>query len=187
MVGAAYDRPYRRLKFGFKYSIVSRFMYWNEASLPAQATSEFSVAQIFVRKDFKFGPLNLQNSVMYQKSTTDKFIHIPEVSTRNTVFLAGNVARVLATQIGFDLRYDTGYYADYYSPALGMFYVQHTEKIGNFPWLDLFVNLKLKRTRFYVKYTNLGTKINRKGYYTTPGYAEQISTLSFGLSWTFYN
>ena len=187
MVGAAYEKPYRRLKLGFKYSIVSRYMYWDESSMPAQATSEFSVALFFIRKDFKFGALNIQNSVMYQKSTTDKFLHIPEVSTRNTIFLAGNVAKVLAVQTGFDLRYDTGYYADYYSPALGMFYVQNTEKIGNFPWLDVFIDLKLKRTRFYVKYSNLGTKINRKGYYTTPGYAEQISTLSFGLSWTFYN
>ena len=186
-VGAAYDKPYRRLKFGFKYAIVSRYMYWNDASLPAQASSEFSVAQFFIRKDFKFGPLNLQNSVLYQKSTTDKFLHIPEVSTRNAVFLSGMVAKVLATQIGLDLHYDTSYYADYYSPALGMFYVQHTQKIGDFPWLDAFVNLKLKRTRFYVKYSNLGTKFIRKGYYTTPGYAQQIASLAFGLSWTFYN
>ncbi len=186
-VGAAYDKPYRRLKFGFKYSIVNKFIYWNESSLPAQASSEFSIAQFFVRKDFKFGPLNLQNSVMYQKSTTDKYLHIPEVSTRNTVFLSGLLAKVLALQIGFDLRYDTGYYADYYSPALGMFYVQHNEKIGDYPWLDAFVNLKLKRTRFYVKYSNLGTKFVPKGYYTTPGYAAQTASLAFGLSWSFYN
>ena len=186
-VGALYDKPFRRFKLGFKYSIVNRYMYWDESSLPAQATSEFSVAQIFINKDFKFGPLNLQNSVMYQKSTTDKFMHVPEISTRNVIFLSGLVSKVLAIQIGFDLRYDTGYYADYYSPVLGMFYVQHTEKIGDFPWLDTFVNLKLKRTRFYVKYTNLATKFIRKGYYTTPGYAQQISNLSFGLSWTFYN
>ncbi len=186
-VGLMYDKPYRRLKFGLKYAIVSRFMYWDEASLPAQANSEFSVAQAFISKNFKFGPLNLANSILYQKSTTDKYLHIPEISTRNAIFLSGVISKVMAVQIGFDLHYDTSYYADYYSPALGMFYVQHTEKIGNYPWLDTFVNLKLKRTRFYVKYSNLGTKFIRKGYYTTPGYAAQIASLAFGLSWTFYN
>ena len=186
-VGAAYEKPYRRLRFGFKYSIVNKYMYWNESSMPDQASSEFSVAQFFVRKDFKFGPLNLENSFMYQKSTTDKYMHIPEFSTRNTIFLAGLVAKVLAVQIGLDLRYDTGYYADYYSPALGMFYVQHNEKIGDYPWLDAFVNLKLKRTRFYLKYSNLGSMFVPKGYYTTPGYAAQIPSFAFGLSWTFYN
>ena len=186
-VGAAYEKPFRRLKFGFKYSIVNKYIYWNESSLPGQASSEFSVAQFFIRKDFKFGPLNLENSVMYQKSTTDKYLHIPEISTRNTVFLSGLVSKVLALQIGVDMRYDTGYYGDYYSPALGMFYVQHNEKIGDYPWLDAFINLKLKRTRFYVKYSNIGSKLVARRYYTTPTYAAQVASLAFGLSWSFYN
>lgn len=186
-VGASYDNPYRRLKAGFKYSIVTNYMYWNEKSLPAQASSEFSVAQFFLRKDFKFGVLNIQNSIQYQKSTTDVFMHVPEISTRNTIFLQGIYAKVLTFQIGADFRYDSEYYADYYSPALGMFYVQHNEKIGNYPWLDAFVNLRLKRTRFYVKYTNIGTMMVRGKHFTTPGYAAQVASACFGLSWTFYD
>ncbi len=89
--------------------------------------------------------------------------------------------------MGFELRYDSKYYADYYSPALGTFYVQQNEKIGNYPWIDAFINLKIKRTRFYVKYNNLGNKFVRSGYYTTPGYAAQIASACFGLSWTFYD
>jgi hypothetical protein len=185
--GALYDNPNRRFKVGIKYSIVTNYMYWNEASLPAQASSEFSVAQIFLKKDFKLGVLNIQNSVLYQKSTTDKYMHVPEFSTRNTIFLEGLYAKVMTFQLGVDMRYDTKYYADYYSPALGMFYVQHNEKIGDYPWLDVFINLKVKRTRFYVKYTNVGTMLLRGNYYTTPGYAAQIATASFGLSWTFYD
>ncbi len=186
-VGALYDNPFRRFKAGIKYSIITNYMYWNEASLPAQANSEFSVAQLFVKKDFKFGGLNIQNSVLFQKSTTEIYMHVPEISTRNTIFIEGIYSKVLTFQLGADLRYDSEYYADYYSPALGMFYVQQKEKIGNYPWLDAFVNLKIKRTRFYVKYSNLGTMMIRGKYFTTPGYAAQISTLSFGLSWTFYD
>ncbi len=186
-LGAVYDNPFRRFKAGFKYSIITNYLYWNEASLPAQAGSEFSVAQVFLKKDFKFGGLNIQNTVMYQKSTTDIYMHVPEISTRNTIFLEGILSKVLTFNIGVDLRYDTQYYADYYSPALGMFYVQHNEKIGNYPWLDAFINLKIKRTRFYVKYSNMGTMIVQGGYYTTPGYAAQVGSASFGLSWTFYD
>jgi len=186
-VGALYDNPLRRFKAGIKYSIITNFMYWNEASLPAQANSEFSVAQLFVKKDFKFGGLNILNSVLLQKSTTEVYMHVPEISTRNTIFIEGIYSKVLTFQLGADLRYDSQYYADYYSPALGMFYVQKKEKIGDYPWLDAFVNLKIKRTRFYVKYSNLGMMMIRGKYYTTPGYAAQVSTLSFGLSWTFYD
>ena len=186
-LGAFYNNPHRRFKAGFKYAIVNNFMYWNETALPAQANSEFSVAQVFIGKDFKFGGLNIQNSVQYQKSTSEKYIHIPQVSTRNTIFIEGLISKVLTFQLGVDMRYDTEYYADYYNPAMGTFYVQHNEKIGNYPWLDAFVNLKIKRTRFYVKYTNMGTKIIKSGYYTTPSYPAQIASASFGLSWTFYD
>jgi len=186
-LGAVYDNPFRRFKAGFKYSIVTNYMYWDEASLPAQAGSEFSVAQLFLKKDFKFGGLNIQNSVLFQKATTEIYVHVPQVSTRNTIFIQGLLSKVLTFQFGVDLRYDTEYYADYYSPALGMFYVQQNEKIGNYPWIDGFVNLKIKRTRFYVKYSNMGTMMIRGGHYTTPGYAAQVATASFGLSWTFYD
>ena len=186
-LGAVYDNPFRKFKASLKYSIINNFVYWNEKSMPAQANSEFSVVQVFLNKDFKFGGLNILNSVLFQKSTTEVYLHIPQVSTRNTVFIEGLLSKVLTFQFGLDLRYDTQYYADYYSPALGMFYVQNNEKIGNYPWLDVFINLKIKRTRFYVKYANAGTKIVRRGYYTTPGYAAQVAATCFGLSWTFYD
>jgi hypothetical protein len=186
-VGATYENPYYHFKAGFKYSIVNNFIFWNGSSLPEQASSEFSVAQIYVKKDFKFGPLNNQNEVVFQKTTTEKYLHVPTVSTRNTFFLQGILSKVLTFQLGADFRFDTEYYADYYNPALAMFYVQSTEKIGNYPWIDAFVNLKIKRTRFYVKFTNVGTSLVRGGYYTTPGYAAQVSGGSFGLSWTFYD
>ena len=186
-IGATYNNPFRRFNAGIKYSIITNFIYWNESSLPAQASSEFSVAQIFLNKDFKFGGFNIQNSVLFQKSTTEKYMHVPQISTRNAIFIEGLLSKVLTFQLGLDLRYDTEYYADYYSPALGMFYVQYKEKIGNYPWLDTFINFKIKRTRFYVKYTNIGTMLIRRGYYTSPGYAAQIATASFGLSWTFYD
>jgi hypothetical protein len=94
---------------------------------------------------------------------------------------------VLHFQLGLDTRYESGYFGDYYSPALGMFYVQNAVQIGNYPWMDVFINMKIKRLRFYVKYSNIGESIMKKGYYTTPNYAAQIALLGFGLSWTFYD
>ena len=186
-LGAVYDNPFRKFKAGFKYSFITNYLYWNEASMPAQAGSEFSVVQVFLKKDFKLGGLHILNSVQFQKSTTEIYLHVPQISTRNTIFIEGILSKVLTFNLGVDLHYDTKYYADYYSPALGMFYVQGKEKIGDYPWLDAFVNLKIKRTRFYVKYSNMGTMITRSGYYTTPGYAAQVAAASFGLSWTFYD
>lgn len=155
--------------------------------MPAQANSEFSVAQAYLNKDFKLGALNIQNSVIYQKTTTGKYLHIPEIMARNTIYLTGVLSKVLHFQFGLDTRYESKYYADYFSPALGMFYVQQNEQIGDYPWMDVFINMKIKRTRFYVKYTNIGASLLKSGYYTTPNYAAQPALLGIGISWTFYD
>jgi hypothetical protein len=68
-----------------------------------------------------------------------------------------------------------------------MFYVQQTEQIGDYPWMELFADLKIKRTRFYVKYSNVGKMFLKGGYFRSPHYPEQPALLGFGVSWTFYD
>jgi hypothetical protein len=140
-----------------------------------------------LNKDFKFGGLNIRNWIVYQHTTTNTYLAIPEVSIRNSTFLESTYAKVLHFQFGLDTRYETAYYADIYSPATGMFYRQNSVKIGDYPWVDAFINIKLKRTAFYIKYTNLATQFVKGGFYTSPTYPAPVATLLFGLSWSFYN
>ncbi len=186
-LGATLDKPGWRLKASVNYAIVNKYVYFNELALPEQAKSEFSVASAMVNKDFKFGGLNIRNWVVLQHTTTDKYLALPPLSIRNSTYYENTYAKVLFFQIGLDTRYETAWYADQYAPATGMFYRQSLEKIGDYPWIDAFVNLKLKRTIFYVKYTNLATQFVKGGYFTTPSYPAPISTFGFGVSWSFYN
>lgn len=186
-LGATFDKPGWRLKGAFNYSIINKFVFFNEKAMPEQANSEFSVASLMVNKDFKFGGLNIRNWALLQKTTTDIYLAIPAVSLRNSTYFEGMYAKVLSFQLGLDTRYETSYYADQYAPATGMFYRQNVDKIGDYAWIDAFINLKIKRTAFYIKYTNLATQSVKGGYFTSPGYPAPVSTLLFGLTWSFYN
>jgi hypothetical protein len=186
-IGASMDKPGWRLKASVNYSIISKYVYFNEQALPEQADSEFSVLQGVLNKDFRIGGLNFRNWVVFQQTTTDKYLALPVVSFRNSTYYENTYAKVLFFQIGLDTRYESAYYADQYSPATGMFYRQSAEKIGDYPWVDAFINLKLKRTAFYIKNTNLATNFRKGGYFTSPGYPAPVSTFLFGLSWSFYN
>jgi hypothetical protein len=186
-VGATMDKPGWRFKASVNYAIINKFVFFNEQALPEQAKSEFSVGQILLNKDFKFGGLNIRNWVLLQKTTTDNYLALPPLSVRNSTYYENTYAKVLHFQFGLDTRYESAWYADQYSPATGMFYRQSSEKVGDYAWVDAFVNLKIKRTAFYIKYTNLATQFVKGGYYTSPGYPGPVSTLLFGLSWSFYN
>ena len=186
-MGATLEKPGWRLKASLNYAIINKFVFFNENALPEQAKSEFSVLSAMLNKDFKFGGLHIRNWLVFQHTTTDKYLVLPPLSIRNSTYYENTYAKVLHFQIGFDTRYETAWYADQYSPATGMFYRQSLEKIGDYPWIDGFINLKLKRTCFYIKYTNLATQFVKGGYFTTPTYPAPINTLCFGVSWSFYN
>ncbi len=186
-IGASLDKPDWRLKASINYSIINKYVYFNELALPEQADGKFSVLQGMLNKDFKLGGLNFRNWIVFQHTTTDKYLELPTLSYRNSTYYENVYAKVLFFQIGLDTRYENAYYADKYAPALGMFYRQTVEKIGDYPWVDAFVNLKLKRTAFYIKYTNLATNFRKGGFFTSPTYPAPASTFLFGLSWSFYN
>ncbi|MBU0764116.1 MAG: putative porin, partial [Bacteroidetes bacterium] len=58
---------------------------------------------------------------------------------------------------------------------------------GGHPYLDVFLNLKLKRARFFFKYTQLSSYFLPKDYFTVLHYPVNGPAFKFGLSWAFYD
>jgi hypothetical protein len=73
-------------------------------------------------------------------------------------------------------------------PATAMFYKQKKEEIGNYPFAKGFIDLKLKRTRFSIQYTNaLAELLPTANYFMAYAYPTFNSTFRFSLAWTFYD
>jgi hypothetical protein len=90
-------------------------------------------------------------------------------------------------QPGLDFYYNTRYYADNYNPALRTFYLQDNREIGNYLYMDIFINLKIQRARFYVAYTHFNASFMGRNYYSTPTYPMQDAAFKFGIAWRFHD
>lgn len=104
------------------------------------------------------------------------------------LYLKFCIAHVLNTELGADLRYFTAYEAPDYNPAVGQFATQDSQlrtKIGNYPWVNVYVNFQLKRARFYVMYTHVNKYAG--SYFLTPHYPTNERILRLGISWSFIN
>ena len=106
------------------------------------------------------------------------------VSIYPTLSLFKNAA---VFQPGIDIFYNTAYYASTYMPALRMFYLQDEKKIGNYPYVDIFANLMVKRFRIFVKYSHLNALWSENRYYMIPHYPMQGNAFRWGVSWSFYD
>ncbi|OFZ08502.1 MAG: hypothetical protein A2322_03550 [Bacteroidetes bacterium RIFOXYB2_FULL_39_7] len=96
------------------------------------------------------------------------------------------VKNVLTAQFGADATFNTRYYAPAYSPALGIFHNQNDREIGNYPYIDAFVNLQWKRTSIFVKYINATQGWPDSDYFSAYRYIRPVTAIKFGIHWPFY-
>lgn len=72
-------------------------------------------------------------------------------------------------------------------PATGVFYVQNEMKTGNYPLINVFANIKIKRTRIFVGFDHLNYGLMGYDYFLSPYYPMNIRMFKYGIAWTFYN
>ena len=141
-----------------------------------------------LNQSFKVGILNLDIEAVYQKSSRPSIIPLPDLSAYGNLYLSFPIAKVLNTQIGVDCRYHTEYYAEGYQPATLSFYNQREFKIGNYPMMNVYANMKLKMVRFYVLYSNFNQGMfGGNNYFSMLHYPINPATLQFGVSVDFAN
>jgi hypothetical protein len=162
---------------------VSNLLYFDDASLPAQHGGNIQVFQAMLQQNFKLGVLNWDNTVVYQKSSNEAVLPLPDLSVYSQLYLKFRIARVLYTQLGVDGYYFTSYYAPTYQPATMMFHTQSESKVGNYPLLNAYANMKLKQTRFFVMFyhANKGL-LGSNDYFLSPYYPMNPRVFKIGVS-----
>ena len=105
------------------------------------------------------------------------------------MYLRFKIAKVLKVDFGADIRYFTKYYAPDYSPALGQYTTQdngvNNIEIGNYPIINVYANMHLKQTRFFVMMSHVNYSDGNA--FMVPHYPTNQSIIRFGLSWNFFN
>lgn len=152
-----------------------------------QSSDNIQVLSATLSHALRWGILNWENEWTFQQSS-NRVLPLPKLNIWSNLFLRFRIAKVLDTELGADVRYFTEYNAPAYSPAMGMFAVQattHQTKIGNYPWVNAYLNFKLKGVRFYIAYNHVNQSAGR--YFLVPHYPTNQRMLQFGICWTFFN
>ena len=172
---------------GANYSLIGNYIYNNESALPAQASGELLILSAYINKDFVSDHWVVRTQLHVQKANNANYIHLPSFEGFLSINYITLWSKVMHTQIGIDTRYNTAFYADAYEPATSRFYLQNKEMLGNYPFIDFHINLKLKRTRFFFNMMNMGSGLVGNNYFVSPGYPYYRRTFRIGIAWSFYN
>ena len=176
-----------KLTIGANYALIANYIFNNAEALPQQGGREMLILSAYLNKDIESKHWLLRAKVLWQKGNQEEYLHLPDLSGYVSFNYRTLWSKVMYTQIGLDVRYNTEFYADAYDPATGRFYWQNQDKIGNFPFIDLHANLKLKRTRLFFQWLNAASGMLDGGFWAAPDYPLYRRTFRLGVAWSFYD
>lgn len=158
---------------------------------PYQHGGNINLLTAQLKQDFKLGPINWENVITYQNSSNKSVLPVPMLNVFTNLYLGFKIAKVLSVELGADATYFTEYEAPDFCPQLNQFAIQQNDDsritLGNFPFIDVYANLHLKRARFFVMMTNAASSSFNRRAFLTPHYPTDSSVLRMGVSWNFFN
>ncbi|MES2416919.1 MAG: putative porin [Bacteroidota bacterium] len=174
------------------YYLLNNYLYFGKGPtlnsiIPIQESAAINLLKINLGKKFQLNSYHLDAYVVYQKTDRSNLLRTPELYTFNSLYKDQTFFKVLKTQIGVDIRYNTAYKALSYSPAAAQFYNGDDVVFGTKPVIDVWVKAGLRRANLFLKYDYINQGLFSKGYYTVNDYPMPDKLLKFGVSWNFYD
>ncbi len=191
-LGTSFSYPARHTEIRMNYALLDNYTDIDSTLLPSQNSGGLSVASLLLRKDLRAWKFHLAGDILIQKSSNSDILDLPLVAVRATGYFE-HLLRFektngeLNTQIGAEVTYHTLYYPYSYIPSTGRFHRQYEVRTGNYPFINVFLNLKLKRTRIFVMFDHVNSGFTGYDYFMIPSYPQNVRMLRYGIGWTFYN
>lgn len=195
-VGSSISYPARNFNLKFNYSVIKNYTDFDSTALPSQYTNGLSIAAVTFSKGMKAWKFHFDPDITVQTSSNKEILDLPLLAGRAALYFEHlfrfrKTNGKLNTQFGVDVSYNSLYHPYAYMPATGRYYRQYTTETGNYPFVNVFLNIKLQRTRFFLmfdhlNYGKMGSSITNN-YCMVPEYPMNVTMFRFGLAWTFYN
>ena len=187
-VGGRIDVPFSKTKLDVGVENLQNYIYFNSTGLPQQYGGSVQVLSASVNQDFSVGILNWNNRITYQTSSDNSVIPLPKLSIYSNLYILFKIAKVLHVQFGVDCDYYTKYNAPAYQPATMAFCNQGNVKVGGYPFVNAYINMKLRKARFYVMMSHLNQGMfGGNNYFSMPGYPLNPRRFQIGISVDFAN
>ncbi|MGM0409051.1 MAG: putative porin [Bacteroidota bacterium] len=191
-VGFAIRSSKYRLNAKLRYGQITNHIYFDSTAYLNQHRGQINLLTADISKKITLGPIHSNTRFVYQKSSNDSVLGIPEINLYQSLYYQKllhfkSTGGELLLQIGVDYRYSSSFYADGYMPPTGMFYRQYDHKLNDFHRFDVFVNFTLKRTRFYFQYSYLNSALTENYYFNAPYYPSPEPVFKYGIAWSFHD
>ncbi|WP_295122437.1 putative porin [uncultured Chitinophaga sp.] len=169
------------------YFIFNKLNYFAGFKDAQQFSSLFNLLQVVFSKRFSANQhLHWYADIAFQQVHGNSPLQLPTIWTRHRFTYEDVLYKNLNLVMGLEGSYNTDYNADNYSPILGQFFTQNTERISNYPDVHAFVHFRIKSFNAFVRGENLNAFLWDNNL-SAPLYPRNNFAFRVGIRWWFVN
>lgn len=167
---------------------LNRLVYFDTTALPVQAAKAVQIIGISLARSFQFGNFFLHNQLWYQHTDNKAVMRLPEFGIFERFYYEKRLfKKVMLAQIGVDVSFYTSYYAKAFNPVTRQFQLQNSVKTGNYPIVDVFFNMQLKRAILFFKFDHANADISGNNSYAGPHQPLPYRSFRLGIRWRMFD
>ena len=173
---------------GVRQTSIHNFIYFGTDARPTQHEEMFSVREAYLTFYQKIWRFAVEGFAGLQKASNEDVIHLPLVQASLKLGYSQPMFHKAATLLpSITVRYFTKYYADAYMPATRTFFLQNEVQIGNYPFIDVALAIKVKKAHIYAAYSNMMMLSKNHNSFIAPHYPMRDSKIFIGVNWRLFN
>ena len=188
VISGGFDYSFKFLEAGFNISRISNYVYMDTSRFPEQLNNEFGHLYAYLNGNVNLWRFLIKARLVYQTVQGTTVLRLPAFMGNLELYYTQPLFKGAAVlQPALTFFYNTSYYADQYNPSDRSYYLQDKREIGNYLYMDVYLNLKIQRARLYVAYTHFNASFMSQDYYSTPTYPMPDAAFKFGVAWRFHD
>ena len=181
--------PQQQFEIGAIAQQINNALYFNEQAMPMQTTKGITNINLFAKKNtLLFNHLGISTQCNYQYSSYQAITSLPNRTLNGALYYQGNLfKRALQLQIGLQANYYSSFNGMAYMPATNIYYTQTQKLVGDYPFVDFFLNARIKPVRIFIKWEHLNQGLSGSRFDLVPNYWQNNRALKFGINWLFFD
>jgi hypothetical protein len=168
---------------------ITNYLFFNNVARPEQYSktlTNFGFNLNFTHVFFKHMGIGL--NYIFQNTSNPTYIRLPQNQGIVKLFYTGNLFKNnLQLQLGSQLQMYQSFYSYNYMPSTQAFYLQENFKTSPYPFLDIYLNARIKPATFFIKVENVLFGFAGTNYAFAPGYYQTDRAFRLGISWSFFD
>lgn len=174
---------------GLFFQNTTNFLYFDDLAKPQQLRgSVFNTGLTLDAGKVFLKHLGLALSYTLQNTSEEKYQRLPQNSATAKIFYTGNLFRNnLQLQIGAQAQAYQSFIPNAYMPATQVFYLQDKVSTETYPFVDVYLNARIRPVSFFLKLENVLNGQVGTNYALVMGYYQSPLAFRFGLNWVFFD